>query len=115
MLGNSLFPFRRYCNHVHKLDRQATAFDGVSILQSDWLSSPLGESLLAQERALVSEVWQRVFGDHLLQIGSWGAPGYFLDGVRTRSCASASPGAASAQVEGSHAATGVNPALNSAR
>jgi SAM-dependent methyltransferase len=58
----------------------------VKILQSDWLSSPLGESLLAQERALVSEVWQRVFGDHLLQIGSWGAPGYFLDGVRTRNC-----------------------------
>jgi SAM-dependent methyltransferase len=49
-----------------------------------WLSTTLGQSLLAQERLLVTDVFQQVFGDHLLQIGSWGAPDYFLDSARTR-------------------------------
>lgn len=49
-----------------------------------WLDSPLGQRLLARERALVAEELEQAFGDHLVQVGSWGEPGTFLASARTR-------------------------------
>ncbi len=39
---------------------------------STWLGTPFGESLLAQEQALLNDALEDVFGLHLLQIGKWG-------------------------------------------
>jgi SAM-dependent methyltransferase len=39
---------------------------------ANWLTSPLGQSLLAQEQALLEEMLEDVFGLHLLQVGYWG-------------------------------------------
>jgi len=53
-------------------------------LHAEWLKTPTGQALLAQEHSLVRSVLQKIFGDHLLQIGSWGDAGLFLDSARTR-------------------------------
>jgi SAM-dependent methyltransferase len=37
-----------------------------------WLRTPFGECLLAQERALLTDALEDVFGLHLLQVGEWG-------------------------------------------
>jgi SAM-dependent methyltransferase len=37
-----------------------------------WLRSPLGQSLLAQEKAVLAEPLEDVFGLHLMQVGLWG-------------------------------------------
>jgi SAM-dependent methyltransferase len=39
---------------------------------ANWLTSPLGQSLLSQEQALLGEALEDVFGLHLLQVGHWG-------------------------------------------
>jgi SAM-dependent methyltransferase len=56
-------------------------------VQSDWFSTPAGQNLLTQERVLAGGVLERVFGEHILQIGSWGPADQFLATVRTQSCA----------------------------
>jgi SAM-dependent methyltransferase len=53
-------------------------------LHSDWLSSPVGQTLIAQESALVGAALQQLFGDHIVQIGRWGEANAFLTGARTR-------------------------------
>ncbi|MGI9291334.1 MAG: class I SAM-dependent methyltransferase [Gammaproteobacteria bacterium] len=49
-----------------------------------WLQTVLGRSLLAQEQAATTAVLERVFGDQLLQIGSWGESDTFLSSARTQ-------------------------------
>lgn len=49
-----------------------------------WLEGPLGNALLAQERAAVADALERVFGVQCLQVGVWGPPGLFLDLARTQ-------------------------------
>ena len=53
-------------------------------LHSEWLETAVGQALLSQERAQVRAALQQVFGDHILQIGSWGEPEPFLNSARTR-------------------------------
>ncbi|MCX7058024.1 MAG: methyltransferase domain-containing protein [Proteobacteria bacterium] len=43
-----------------------------------WLSTPLGQTLLASERAALALALEDVFGQHLLQVGYWGPPDAFL-------------------------------------
>ena len=50
----------------------------------DWLGTPLGRRCLANEQRLARRVLERVFGEQLLQIGSWGAPSTFLRHARTQ-------------------------------
>ncbi len=50
----------------------------------EWLRSPLGAALLADEARQLSEVLAGVFGFQLLQIGRWGDEGELLAGARTQ-------------------------------
>ncbi len=50
----------------------------------DWLATPLGRRCLANEQRLMRRALERVFGEQLLQIGSWGAPSTFLRYARTQ-------------------------------
>jgi SAM-dependent methyltransferase len=54
-----------------------------ALLVRGWLETPLGAALCRQERALVAQALEQVFGFQLLQIGAWGAPGLFLEHART--------------------------------
>ncbi len=49
-----------------------------------WLETPLGESVLARECALLHEALGDVFGFELLQVGSWGPAGQLVTGARTQ-------------------------------
>ena len=51
--------------------------------ETDWLASPQGRHLLAAEVTEIRRALDGVFGDHLVQVGSWGA-GIFLKAARTR-------------------------------
>lgn len=51
---------------------------------SDWLATPLGRRCLANEQRLIRQSLERVFGEQLLQIGSWGARNCFLRYARTQ-------------------------------
>jgi SAM-dependent methyltransferase len=51
---------------------------------SDWLATPLGRRCLANEQRLMRGALERVFGEQLLQIGSWGFPNTFLRYARTQ-------------------------------
>ncbi|MEC9376149.1 MAG: methyltransferase domain-containing protein [Pseudomonadota bacterium] len=53
-------------------------------MNSNWFNTSLCKALLAQERILVNTALENIFGDHLLQIGSWGEPGYFFSSARSR-------------------------------
>ncbi len=50
----------------------------------DWLSGPLGQALLEQERSAVTDALETVFGVQCLQVGAWGPPQFFLDQARTQ-------------------------------
>lgn len=50
----------------------------------DWLTTPLGEALLAQESRLVEEALDGIFGEHCLQLGLWGDDRRFLRHARTQ-------------------------------
>lgn len=50
----------------------------------DWLQTPLGESLLAQEARVVEEALDGIFGEEMLQLGHWGDPLTFLRYSRTQ-------------------------------
>ncbi|MDJ0940746.1 MAG: class I SAM-dependent methyltransferase [Woeseiaceae bacterium] len=49
-----------------------------------WLGTPLGESLLAQEARVVEEAFDGIFGEECLQLGHWGDPKGFLKFSRTQ-------------------------------
>lgn len=58
----------------------------------EWLGSPVGQALLAQESRLVEEALSGLFGQECLQLGLWGEPRTFLQFARTQRTASiASP------------------------
>lgn len=50
----------------------------------DWLSTPVGRRCLANEQRLIRQALDRVFGEQLVQIGSWGARDAFLRYARTQ-------------------------------
>jgi SAM-dependent methyltransferase len=50
------------------------------------MNSPLGRRCLASEQRLVRRTLDRVFGEQLLQIGSWGPTEGFLRHARTQRC-----------------------------
>lgn len=49
-----------------------------------WLNSRAGQALLDQERLQAVQALERVFGDQMLQIGTWGPPGMLLSTARTQ-------------------------------
>ena len=49
-----------------------------------WLAGPLGELLVAEERAAVASSLECAFGLHFVQVGRWGAPDAFTSLARTR-------------------------------
>lgn len=57
---------------------------GQQTSSPDWLATPLGRRCLANEQRLIRRALERVFGEQLLQIGSWGAPSTFLRYARTQ-------------------------------
>lgn len=56
---------------------------GCSV-QDGWLDSKTGQALFKQECVLAGRILERVFGDQIVQIGSWGAPGELLATARTQ-------------------------------
>ena len=59
-----------------------------------WLAGPLGQTLLAAERAAAATALEQVFGTQFLQIGQWGPVDGFLPLARTpRRALIAEPGA----------------------
>ena len=50
----------------------------------DWLYSAAGRELLRQESRLAGIALERIFGDQIVQIGSWGKPGALLAEARTQ-------------------------------
>jgi SAM-dependent methyltransferase len=51
---------------------------------TDWLTTPVGRRCLANEQRLIRQTLDRVFGEQLLQIGSWGGDDSFLRYARTQ-------------------------------
>lgn len=62
-----------------------------------WLTSPLGAALVQQESRVVEEALDGIFGEHCLQLGSWGEPNVFLRHARTQRKALLDVGAAAAE------------------
>jgi SAM-dependent methyltransferase len=56
----------------------------ISPRLEEWLEGPLGEALLAAERAQVEEALERAFGLHCVQVGAWGGEDLFLSHARTQ-------------------------------
>jgi len=56
-------------------------------ITSNWLASPLGQALLAQEGRIVEEALDGMFGEQCLQLGLWGEPRTFLRHARTQGTA----------------------------
>jgi hypothetical protein len=50
----------------------------------DWLDTPLGAALLAQESRIVEEAFDGIFGEQCLQLGLWGDRQTFLKHSRTQ-------------------------------
>jgi SAM-dependent methyltransferase len=50
----------------------------------NWLATPLGRRCLSHEQRLVRRVLDRVFGEQMLQVGTWGATDLFLRHARTQ-------------------------------
>lgn len=51
---------------------------------TEWLKTPIGQALLTQEKRLVEEAFDGLFGEHCLQIGLWGEANTFLRFARTQ-------------------------------
>ena len=49
-----------------------------------WLETPFGQALLAQEARVVEEACDGIFGEQCLQLGLWGEPNTFLRFARTQ-------------------------------
>lgn len=58
----------------------STAFEATR----RWLTTPLGQLLLAQETRIIEEVLDGLFGEECLQLGLWGEPKTFLKFARTQ-------------------------------
>lgn len=56
----------------------------MRLVQTDWLNSKAGQALFRQECLQAQAVLERVFGDQIVQIGSWGESGRLLDAARTQ-------------------------------
>ncbi|MFL2545900.1 MAG: class I SAM-dependent methyltransferase [Candidatus Rariloculaceae bacterium] len=56
-------------------------------LPNDWLSTALGRRCLDNEQRLVQRALEQMFGEQLLQIGSWGGVDSFLPFARTQRAA----------------------------
>jgi len=54
---------------------------------SRWLTSSLGDALLAEESRVVEEAFDGIFGEQCLQLGLWGDAKTFLRHTRTQRCA----------------------------
>jgi len=50
----------------------------------NWLATPLGQSLLAQEARVVEEALDGIFGEEMMQLGHWGDARTFLRFSRTQ-------------------------------
>ena len=50
----------------------------------EWLTSPLGEALLAQEERIIEDALDGIFGEYTVQLGGWGPQGHFLRHTRTQ-------------------------------
>jgi SAM-dependent methyltransferase len=67
----------------------ATAYETTR----QWLETPLGRQLLAQESRIVEGALDGLFGEQCLQLGLWGEPRTFLQFARTqRTACVAKPG-----------------------
>jgi len=53
-------------------------------LQIEWLDTKAGQALFRQECLLAQAVLERVFGDQIVQVGSWGSPRGLLEAARTQ-------------------------------
>ncbi len=53
-------------------------------LQDIWLETKSGKALFRQECQLANAVLERVFGDQIVQVGSWGPAGELLAAARTQ-------------------------------
>lgn len=53
-------------------------------VENDWLDSSHGRGLLQEESDQVKRALESIFGDYLVQIGSWGPQDLFLEHSRTR-------------------------------
>jgi len=51
---------------------------------TNWLGTPLGRRCLSNEQRLVRDVLDCVFGEEMLQVGTWGARDAFLSHARTQ-------------------------------
>ena len=51
---------------------------------TQWLETPLGGALLAQECRIVEEAFDGIFGEQCLQLGLWGETNSFLRHARTQ-------------------------------
>jgi SAM-dependent methyltransferase len=49
-----------------------------------WLNTPLGKSLVKQEKRVVEDAFDGIFGEQCLQLGLWGEPRTFLKFSRTQ-------------------------------
>jgi SAM-dependent methyltransferase len=49
-----------------------------------WLTTALGQALLAQESRVVEEAFDGIFGEQCLQLGLWGEPKTFIRHTRTQ-------------------------------
>lgn len=58
----------------------AASFEAVH----QWLETPFGQALLAQEARVVEEAFDGIFGEQCLQLGLWGEPNTFLRFARTQ-------------------------------
>jgi SAM-dependent methyltransferase len=54
---------------------------------SDWLATPLGRRCLSNEQRLLRRTLDRVFGEQLLQVGTWGNRDQFVRYARTQRAA----------------------------
>jgi SAM-dependent methyltransferase len=61
---------------------------------AEWLKTPFGQALLAQEARVIEETFDGMFGEQMLQLGLWGEPNHFLRFARTQrsSCIADWPG-----------------------
>lgn len=62
-------------------------FDQTLLTQgfpTEWFATPIGQRFMRDEQAVVARALDTVFGEHLVQIGEWGAPETFLAHARTQ-------------------------------
>lgn len=58
--------------------------DASPLTEPGWLDTALGARFLRDEQQTVAQALDTVFGEHLVQVGQWGAPETFLAHARTQ-------------------------------